>query len=133
VEVVLLHALYVDRKRFQAVDEGDAQMQAGARHRIELAEAGDDGALVLADGEEWRDDVEDDGEAGEGGKSGKTEQALGGSAAAGAWDSGYGNLCHRRLLLTLAGATREGCGLPGHWAASSPMAVNILVAGKAPA
>ena len=95
VEVVLLHALDVDRERFQPVHERDAQVQTGACQRMELAEAGDDGALVLPHREERRDEIEKDHKDDEADQPGEAEETFRGPTAAGAWNSGDGNLCHR--------------------------------------
>jgi hypothetical protein len=58
VQMILLHALDANRERLEPVDERNAEMQAGSGYGAELAEAGDDSALVLTHGEKRRHEIE---------------------------------------------------------------------------
>src|SRR5262249_42688821 len=58
VQMILFHALDANRERLEPVDERNAEMQAWSGYGAELAETGDDGALILTHGEERRHKIE---------------------------------------------------------------------------
>jgi hypothetical protein len=80
--MVLLHALDADREGLQSVNERNAEVQARPGDRIELAEAGDHGALVLSHREEGRDEIEAEQSHDHDGEGDDAEKALGDPAAA---------------------------------------------------
>ena len=104
--MIHLHALNADRERLEPVDERNAEMQSGSGNRAELAEAFDNGALILTHGEKRRHKIESkqrdqDGEAG-----GDAEQAFRKSAA-GSGLLGNGDVAIGPLLKSCESSRRQ--------------------------